>query len=270
MRFSKLVSATLILTGAVLPIGLDHSAAQAYFVGFRRDANGNILKAGNPQQNLQWVSLDSRYDNGRTLDTFTWFLDKGVAGNTETLKATAEIIVQGFTSNLLTLFITIKNETQPSVAGYNAGIASFGFGITPDARSVAFSGTRGTVFDSVSLQRRQQQFPGGFKEIDICVIASRNCSGGSQNDLLAAGQSDSFTLNITGNFSTPGGWSEVTLTDFPAKFQTTDGSFELAAVPEPTTILGSLAAVGYMSTLRRKLRKKSFKIKNIAKVDSGV
>jgi hypothetical protein len=255
MRISKLVSAALVLTGAILPIGLDHTAAQAYNVGFRRDAHGNILQAGNPGQNLQWVSLDSRFDVDRTLDPFTWLLDAGVAGNTQTLKATAEITVQNFTSNLLTLFITIKNETQPSVAGYNAGIASFGFGVTPDATSVSFNGSQGAVFDSVSLQGKQQQFPGGFKKIDICIIAANNCNGGSQNALLAVGQSDSFTLDIHGNF-TKESWAEVTLTDFPIKFQTTDGSYELAAVPEPTTILGSLAAVGYVGTLRRKLKKK--------------
>lgn len=154
------------------------------------------------------------------------------------LSATGSFLVSGFSASSLSLNIVIENSTVVPT-GVNAGITSFGMGVTPNATSVVFSDTSDGAFTNAVVQTNQQNYPGGYKNIDVCVF-TQGCSGGSQGGALAAGASDSFQLQIFGDFS--GG--AVTLDPFPIKFQTTYGSFEFSGdtplsimqVPEPATL----------------------------------
>ena len=150
------------------------------------------------------------------------------------LWATAVFDVQSLTSTALLLNVTVTNNTNT----YNqASITSLGIGVTPDATIASLLGP-GEVFDTVVLQGGQQQFPGGFKQIDLCIFAD-GCSGGPSNNGLLSGQTDTFTLLINGPF---GATPAVTLSAFPIKFQTAGGGLEFAGtdaspVPEPSTLL---------------------------------
>ncbi|WP_258823483.1 hypothetical protein, partial [Klebsiella pneumoniae] len=79
----------------------------------------------------------------------------------------------------------------------------------------------------------------GFKGIDICAFAANNCGGGDIKDGLQAGSSDTIDLRIMGYFS-----SGVTIASYPMKFQTSNGSYSVAGVPEPITVVGSGLALG--------------------------
>jgi PEP-CTERM motif len=97
----------------------------------------------------------------------------------------------------------------------------------------------------------QHEALGGFKQIDVCVFAANNCSGGTINDgIQSRGHLDTFTVDIKGVF---GATPKVTLSTFAVKFQTQTGSFEFPggsttgggggggpSVPEP----GSLVLLG--------------------------
>ena len=174
--------------------------------------------------------------------TLKWFL----AGNGTTvddLSAEADVTVAAFSNSSITLDFAMKNTTVLNLLA-NAGITSFGIAVEPNATSVSFNSLGGGAFTNAILQTGQQNFPGGFKQIDVCVF-TQGCSGGSQGSALAAGATDTFRVIIGGNFS--GG--SVTLTPFPIKFQTSAGSYEFAEctegpcgggsneVPEPGTLL---------------------------------
>ena len=152
----------------------------------------------------------------------------------------------------LLLGLSVTNTTpQPGLT--DAGITSVGFGIDPDATSVAFqNGTTRTSFDSAAFG----VVPGFKGVVEICAFTANNCQGGGQGNLLAIGDTDSFVLSILGNFSDEQGGQAVTLNSFATKTQTNVGSFELPGgngthptqtTPEPGTLflMGSgLAGLG--------------------------
>ncbi|RMF25742.1 MAG: PEP-CTERM sorting domain-containing protein [Cyanobacteria bacterium J083] len=176
------------------------------------------------------------------------------------LRARAVVDVTSFTQNQLVMDIKFSNLTMLSGAITEAGIVSFGIAVEPDATGVVFTDSNSTGFESAEIQTTgQQNFPGGFKQIDVCVF-TQGCSGGAQNTALAAGEMDQFQLAIDGNFGNP---VEVRLDQFPIKFQTSQNSFEFAGnetpletpfeVPEPSTILGlSLFALATAATTGNK------------------
>jgi hypothetical protein len=171
--------------------------------------------------------------------TINWFRAQGGIDNDGStapfaLSATAVFDVQSLTSTALLLNVTVTNNTNTH---NQSSITTLGIGVTPDATMASLIGA-GDVFDTVVLQGGQQHFPGGFKKIDLCLFAD-GCNGGSINNGLFSGQTDTFTLLINGPFgSTPA----VTLSPFPIKFQTSDGALEFAGteaspVPEPSTLM---------------------------------
>jgi hypothetical protein len=171
--------------------------------------------------------------------TINWFLAQGGSDNDGTtapfdVSAAAAFDVTSFDVTSVILDVTVTNTTN---ASNQSSITSFGIGVIPNATSVSLSNP-GNVFTNAVVQSGQQNYPGGFKQIDVCVF-SQGCSGGAFNGGLLSGNSDAFTLTIVGDFS--GG---VTLAPFPIKFQTSDLSLEFAgtevgtvATPEPGTLI---------------------------------
>jgi len=170
-----------------------------------------------------------------------WFLDTTQNDNDGgmppiDLSAMASFDVVIFTASSVKLNISFSNTTVLSGATTEAGITTFGIGVSPNATSVTFADTADAGFTDAEIDSNGN-FPGGFKNIDICVF-TQGCSGGSQGSALAAGASDAFMLTIFGDFSNGGGLGipGVTLDPFPVKFQTTQGSFEFGGTPPPPGI----------------------------------
>lgn len=239
-----------VLSSAIAP-------ANAYSVQL------NNRMAGNPSgQKLYDVSLDSRFDIGRTLDPVVWFLKAGTGNdqgdiNKADISAQAIIKVLDLNKDSLKLSFNLSNLTKKP---YQSSIVSFGFGVSPDAGFVGFS-KAGNIFDEARILPNQQNYPGGFKQIDVCVFSSNGCTGGNIKNGLQSEETDYFELLIkpkqgTSFFNSSINASEVTLSDLPIKFQTQDGSYELAGVPEPITMVGSGLALGFGALFKQKAAKK--------------
>lgn len=196
------------------------------------------------------ITLNSS-DVNRELDRIKWLVPASTTGLSNDLSAEAVITVKTLDSNFLELAINFLNTTSTSL---QAAVTGFGLAVDPDATSVNL--VAGEFFDNAELQTGQQNFPGGFKGIDICAFSSQNCSGGDIKSGLQAGSSDTFTLKIGGNFS-----KGVTIASYPVKFQTEGGSFEAAGVPEPITVIGSGLALGFGALLKKEASKKHSKEK---------
>jgi hypothetical protein len=204
---------------------------------------------GNPEQSTYQAEIVSS-DVGQSF-SLDWLVPAGTVGDsTLPVDLTAEInfSIEAFTldaagNDTLRLGLDIANTTDLSAyPDSNSAIVAFGFGVDPNATASLV--TAGGVFDMVDEGfGGQQQFSGGFQQIDVCIFA-QGCSGGNVNLGLQAGDTDSIVLDIMGDFDM-GGTSSVgalTLLDFPLKFQGTWGSFETPgqSVPEP----GTLALLG--------------------------
>jgi hypothetical protein len=156
-----------------------------------------------------------------------WSVDLNDALTTSDLSATSTWTVNSYSSSQIVLDIYIENTTVLQGALTNAAITSFGFGVDPDA--VATLSTPGSVFDTVNDGiGAQQNFPGGYKGIDVCLFAD-GCAGGNVNHGLQVGQSDLLQITLSGTFG-----NSTDLLFFPAKFQTSIGSFEPSYTPEGT------------------------------------
>jgi hypothetical protein len=168
-----------------------------------------------------------------------WFVDLDNTVTSSDLTATSTWSVSSYSSSSIVLDISITNTTllDPGVLD-EAAITTFGFGVSPDVTAALTSG--GTVFTQVDTgSGAQQSFPGGYKGIDVCLFAE-SCSGGDVKTGLQAGSTDLLQLVLTPTTGLFG--NSVDLLFFPAKFQSTLGSFEPAGtVPEPATLalLGS-------------------------------
>jgi hypothetical protein len=151
---------------------------------------------------------------------------------------------------MLDLTITIANTSDPSAL---TNVMSMGFGVTPNVTASYLD--QGDTFDGIGAgSGAQQNFPGGFKFIDVCVF-SGGCSGGGINQGLAPGDSDTFSIRLSGNFGSDP--TTALLYAFPLKFQGEYGSFEPAccntAVPEPTSgVLIGAGALIVASFIRRR------------------
>jgi len=232
-----------ILFLAALLFGLMASNANAFTI-----YDTGVL-GGNPESSLIGVTITGA-DVGDSFD-----LDWAVANvvGTEDLSATGNFMLLAFTDDYFDLQVTIANTTVLSSSLTNADILSLGFGVNPDAAAAfLMAGEESAVFDGIDEGNGPQQtYPGGFKGIDVCVYG-QGCSGGAVAEGLHAGDTDSFQVRITGDFS--GGTADLLY--FGMKFQTNVGSFEPGAlIPEPSAALvfglGMVAASARMRRTRR-------------------
>ena len=189
-------------------------------------------------------------------DVFTidWFVDGSTfvddngdaTPSNADLSATSTWTVSTFTATSIVLDISISNTTSLFDGLTEAAITSFGFGVEPDA--IATLTTDGSVFDLIGATNNQT-FPGGFKEIDVCLFAD-GCTGGDIKSGLQAGDSDILQITLSGTFG-----DTAELLFFPLKFQTNLGSYEPGGtVPEPSMVV--LLAIGLLGMIaaRRKIK----------------
>jgi len=174
--------------------------------------------------------------------------------NGSLISANSTFTVDSFSTTAIALTIDITNTTILTSLLTNADITTFGFGVDPNATATLVSA--GSTFDMVSAgSGPHQNFPGGYKDIDICIYAD-GCSGGNTTHGLRAGETDTVKILLSGDFSS--GFAELLY--FPLKFQTSNGSYEPAgcvngdctSIPEPT--VPALLGIGLllMTILRRR------------------
>lgn len=249
--FSKHKSAQkfLLVTASFAAVYCVSTPANAFTIGSLNPDSAPGIHANKAPYTVGITSADI----GKTFSTY-WIL-KGVT--TEPLKAKAYFKVTDLTSSNLSLDTVLFNRTDDS---FQAAITSLGLGVSPNATKVSFN-PRGDIFKYAYVETGKQNFPGGYKDIDLCIStfkphATTNCPGGNINSGLQAGDRDIFGLNIAGKY---GNNPTVTLQTLPIKFQTSEGSYELLAskpreVPTPAATLGILAfgAISAVSTLKRK------------------
>jgi hypothetical protein len=272
------IFASVVVAAGIATASSTFSPASAFTITTKTGADST---AGNPAgQQLYNVGI-TKDDIGNSF-LVDWFLASGTK-NTDgkstpvDLSATGIFKVLDFTQNLLSLEFKITNTTS---ADFQAAILSTGFSVTPDATSVSLI-KPGSIFDNAEVQKAEvqtvkpnksgksgkppdnssnQQFPGGFKDIDVCIYAANGCNGGDVKDgLQSGGKSDTIKVNITGNFGVN---YAATLDSFPIKFQTENGSYELAGKPKPkppkpvpepgTGVALGLVAAGAARGLKRK------------------
>ena len=189
--------------------------------------------------------------------TVDWqVLASATTGLSQDLSATSYWEVTSFTATQIALDISITNTSVLTGLLTNADITTFGFGITPDAKS---SVQVANIFkNSGTGNGPNQNFPGGFTGIDVCIFA-QGCSGGSVNKSLHAGDTDKIQLLLSGNFT--GGMADLLYV--PLKFQTNLGSFEPGGcingngcrnIPEPSILALLGAGLIVMGLMRRKTR----------------
>lgn len=244
----KTLIASLAVAGGVLSSLAIGSAAQAYTVTF----NGGV--GGANMVDTRDITLDSRHDIGRTLDPTSWNFRIRDA-NDQLISGKGVLTVKALDASKVTLEVFIQNLTN---VAFQSSIISLGMGISPDATGISLD-SAGAVFDN-ALMNRTGNFTGGFKNIDICLSGVGRCSGGNINQGLLSGMTDRFTFSVMGNFGVSGqNYSRVTLSDFASKWQTEAGSYTLAGVPEPMTIVGSGLALGLGGLMKRQSAKRQQK-----------
>lgn len=230
--------------------------------------------AGNPSGQTLWQAGITQTDIGQSFNV-DWSLPANGSSPPAPLSATSLWTIQSFSTTQLVLDIKLSNTTSLINGLTNAGITSFGVGVNPNATvsltQILASGDS-NVFTGVSPGNGPNQtYPGEFNQIDVCIF-TQGCNGGSQGSALAAGQTDTLKLTLSGNFGSNDDNLAAALQFFPIKFQTGGGtgdSYELAGVPgtpgtpvpEPITMLGlGIGTVG-LGVLKRKYGNKEAKVK---------
>lgn len=154
---------------------------------------------------------------------FTW-LFSSAAGN---LTGTGQLTLSGFNSSALTVGVSLDNTSATA----NNRLASFGFGIGPNATGVSFS----DVADAGMVGASLANIP-SLPTIEVCAFGGPNCSGGG-NGGLNGGTSDSFSLLLSGTWG-----SSVNIDPIGFKYQTGSGSFEFTTSSSTTSSTGGGAS----------------------------
>lgn len=247
MKLRRLLSSAAIVASSTAALNVVMPAAQAYTL----TPNGRT--AGNPEGQLLYdIHIDSNDAiEQKRLDTTTFELNRGTQntdgdGLTKNILGTAVMTVMDLTPDSLSLNFKFRNKTDKS---YQAAITGLWFGVKENITDISITGSN--YFNKIA-QPTNGNAPGGFKDIDVCVFASSNCSGGDIKEGLQVGQTDWFTVKLTGDFdSNDDGFAEATISDLGVKWQTQDGSYAVTGVPEPLTILGSTMAAGFGVMMKR-------------------
>ena len=146
--------------------------------------------------------------SGQTATVFGWGNELDGAA----LSGQAMFRLTSLSSTQAVFDVWVSNLTNSAQPGQNR-LVSFGIGdVSPDI-------TDATIVNDASGDSwnatRNTNFP-GFQRIDLCIWAGPNCAGGSHNG-LGEGESDFFTLTLTGTFtgsislggSSPSKWQSV-------------------------------------------------------------
>lgn len=215
--------------------------ACAAITSYAAPAKAVVIAGTGDDFTIDWVLAANQSDN-----------DGGVTVP-GTLSATASFDVAIFTSTQIKFNIVFENTTTlPQSTLTQARVTAFGIGVTPNPTSATFADDADGGFTGGEVQSPNQNFPGGFSNIDVCIKSGTACSGSGGG--VDAGGSDSFMLTIFGDFSA----GSVVLDPFPIKFQTNLGSLEFGGqirVPEPTTLMlfgAGLLGLGAIARRRRR------------------
>jgi hypothetical protein len=171
------------------------------------------------------------------------------------LDGTGTLSVSGFSSNSLTVTVTLNNDAPTPGQGGDR-LTSFGFGIDPNATGISFN----DAADGGMIAAVLNNIP-SLNTIEACAYGGNNCSGGSNGGILA-GASDTFQIILAGTWGT-----SVDIAPIGFKYQTGAGSFEFTAsstgappsglsfgVPEPGTSALLLLGVGALSLAIKRRR----------------
>ena len=252
----------IIKTIGLISLGLTLNAvaAKAYTID---ETILTVPAVGNPKIYTEVPKFNITLDDG--IDTsfdLNWLIAKEDSGGPIDLIASSTWTLGAFDNiaNTLMLSIDMRNDTILGDVA-NAAILSFGAAITPNVVGMYISngGVGDTdAFDTVSDGNGPNQtFPGGFKNVDLCIF-SHGCSGGNINTGLQAGDFDNDILvklifgdGFDGSFM---------MSHFPIKFQTAFGSFEAPAKPpmissEPAMGLLLLTGLGMMAYGARRFKR---------------
>jgi hypothetical protein len=177
---------------------------------------------------------------------FGWSYDSQSAAGI--LSGTGTLTVSGFNSNLLTVGVNLSNTSSPA----SDRLTAFGFGINGNITGVTFS----DASDGGLIHASLASIP-SLGSIDVCVFGGpNNCAGGG-NGGIYGGQSDSFSLLLSGLWGT-----SLDIDPIGFKYQTGSGSFEFTttdrpptSVPEPATL--SLFGFGLLGAAFARRRKRN-------------
>jgi hypothetical protein len=188
-------------------------------------------------------ALSFTIDSAGDSQTVNWNLD--VPGGT--LSAMGTFTASAVSATTVDVLVSITNTMS---LGINQGVHAIGFNTNPAVSASLFD--PGNTFTDVA---NDTNFP-SFQTIEVCVFTSNNCSGGPQGGELMPGETDSFTLRLSGDFSNP---PMLTLDTFAIRFKGDLGSWNFEGngdnggqVPAPAPLIVLGAGILGMWLIRRR------------------